>query len=160
MTCAGGADRHVLRCRCMGQYPFSNGFVLPHSGTSVALIDDDALLRDALGRLLEMTGMSVNQYDSGEEFLASDSSSKADCAVIDIQLGDLSGIEVAWQLRETDPLFPIVFITGSIDPVFERQADEIEGAAFLRKPFLRDTLIDAIMAAMAARQKPVGDSAQ
>jgi FixJ family two-component response regulator len=140
----------------MGHYPFSNGFVFPHSGTSVALIDDDALLCDALARLLEMAGMSVEQYGSGEQFLTAAATSKADCVVIDVQLGDMSGIEVAWQLRESEPLFPIVFITGSIDPVFEQQADEIEGAAFLRKPFLRDTLIDAILAAMAARRKPGG----
>ena len=133
----------------MGQYPVSNGTVLPHSGISVALIDDDALLRGALARLLEMTGMAVEQYESGEEFLGVVATGKADCVVIDVQLGDMSGIEVARQLQESEPYFPIVFITGSIDPVFEQEADEIAGAAFLRKPFLRDTLIDAIMAAMA-----------
>jgi FixJ family two-component response regulator len=135
----------------MGQFPFSNGFALPHFGTSVALIDDDRLLRDALARLLTMTGMAVEQYDSGAQFLAAAETSRADCVVIDVQLGDISGIEVARQLQQSEPYFPIVFITGSIDPVFEQQADEIEGAAFLRKPFLRDTLIDAILAAMAAR---------
>jgi FixJ family two-component response regulator len=100
----------------------------------------------------------VEQYDSGEDFLAAAATSSAACAVLDIQLGDLSGIAVAHRLKESDPYFPIVFITGSIDPVFEQQADEIEGAAFLRKPFLRDTLIDAIKAAMATRN-PGRDSA-
>jgi FixJ family two-component response regulator len=137
----------------MRRYPFSNELVLPYSGTSVALIDDDALLRDALARLLEMTGMAVEQYESGEQFLAAAETSSANCVVIDVQLGDISGIEVARELHRTEPDFPIVFITGSIDPVFEQQADEIAGAAFLRKPFLRDTLIEAIMASMAGRQK-------
>jgi FixJ family two-component response regulator len=137
----------------MGQFPFSNAFALPYAGLSVALVDDDALLRDALARLLEMTGMTVEQYDSGEEFLDAASTSPADCVVLDVQLGDLSGIAVAQKLQLSDPHFPIVFITGSIDPVFEQQADEIEGAAFLRKPFLRDTLIDAILAAMSVREK-------
>jgi len=135
-------------------------FEKPYSGTSIALIDDDALLRDALARLLEMTGMTVEQYDSGEEFLAAADGSKADCVVIDVQLGDISGIEVAQHLRETELHFPIVFITGSIDPVFEQQADEIDGAAFLRKPFLRDTLIEAIMAAISHREKRQSDSAE
>ncbi len=143
----------------MDQFSFSNGFVLPYAGTSVALVDDDALLRDALARLLEMTGMTVEQYDSGEEFLDAASTSPADCVVLDVQLGDLSGIAVAQRLQEIEPQFPIVFITGSIDPVFEQQADEIAGAAFLRKPFLRDTLIEAIEAAMATRENPQPDSA-
>jgi FixJ family two-component response regulator len=143
----------------MGQFPFLKEFEKPHFGTSIALIDDDALLRDALARLLEMTGMTVEQYDSGEEFLAAADGSKVDCVVIDVQLGDISGIEVAHHLRETQGHYPIVFITGSIDPVFEQQADEIDGAAFLRKPFLRDTLIEAILAAIAHREKRQSDSA-
>jgi FixJ family two-component response regulator len=143
----------------MRQYPSLKEFDKPYFGTSIALVDDDALLRDALARLLEMTGMTVEQYVSGEDFLAAAATSGAACAVLDIQLGDLSGIAVAHRLKESDPHFPIVFITGSIDPVFEQQADAIEGAAFLRKPFLRDTLIDAIKAAMATRKYPETDSA-
>ncbi len=68
----------------MGQYPFSNEIVLPYSGTSVALIDNDALLRDALARLLEMTGMAIEQYESGEQFLAAADTSRANCVVIDV----------------------------------------------------------------------------
>lgn len=152
-----GPSRGVARCGDMRQFP--QDFDKPYIGTSVALVDDDSLLRDALARLLEMTGMTVEQYDSGEDFLAAAATSGVACAVLDIQLGDLSGIAVAHRLKESDPGFPIVFITGSIDPVFEQQADEIEGAAFLRKPFLRDTLIEAIMAAMATRRNPERDSA-
>jgi CheY-like chemotaxis protein len=91
-----------------------------------------------------MTGMTVEQYDSGEEFLDAASTSPADCVVLDVQLGDLSGIAVAQRLQEIEPQFPIVFITGSIDPVFEQQADEIAGAAFLRKPFLPKKLLKTI----------------
>ena len=124
---------------------------MPHSGIAIALVDDDALLRDALARLLEMSGMAVEQYHSGADFLSAAPTSQADCVVLDVQLGDISGIAVAQELRASRPEFPIVFITGSMDPVFERQADEIDSAAFLRKPFLRDTLVEAIMAATAAR---------
>lgn len=137
----------------MGQQPFGTALALPYSGVSIALVDDDALLRNALSRLLEMTGMRVETYASGQEFLAAAGSSQAHCVVLDVQLGDLSGIAVAQELRSSEPHFPIVFITGSIDHVFEQQADEIVGASFLRKPFLRDTLIDAVMAAITNRDK-------
>lgn len=139
----------------MGQFRSSSA--MPHSGIAVALVDDDALLRDALARLLEMSGMAVEQYHSGEHFLSAAPTSRADCVVLDVQLGDISGITVAQELRAWRPEFPIVFITGSIDPVFERQADEIDSAAFLRKPFLRDTLVEAIMAATAARAESTGE---
>jgi two-component system response regulator FixJ len=132
-------------------FPINLDSVMPHSGLSVALVDDDALFRDSLANLLEMSGMTVEQYDSGEHFLSTAATSQVDCVVLDVMLGDLSGIEVAQQLRASQPDFPVVFITGSIDPVFERQADEIDAAAFLRKPFRRETLIEAIMAATGAR---------
>jgi two-component system response regulator FixJ len=130
---------------------------MPHSSLAIALVDDDALLRDALARLLEMSGMAVEKYHSGADFLSAAPTSRADCVVLDVRLRDISGIAVAQELRASQPEFPIVFITASMDPVFERQADQIHSAAFLRKPFLRDTLVEAIMAATAARAENTGE---
>jgi FixJ family two-component response regulator len=39
-------------------------------GLCIALVDDDALFRDSLASLLEMSGLEVEQYDTGEDFLA------------------------------------------------------------------------------------------
>ena len=143
----------------MGQFQFSNGSVLPYSGLSVAIVDDDEQLRTGLSRLLEMSGMTVEQYGSGEAFLDAAATSQADCVVIDIMLGDLTGFEVVQHLEASQP-FPIVFITGSPDPLYEQQADRIAGAAFLRKPFLRDTLIEAILAAIDSRAQRDADMAR
>lgn len=123
-------------------------------GTSIALVDDDPAFRDLLANLLEMSGMVVEQYDSGTDFLAGAASSKAACVVADIQLGDITGIEMARQLAASAFNFPIILMTGSTDPVFERQADELGCAAFLRKPFRRDVLIEAIMAATRLNAEP------
>lgn len=142
----------------MGRFsPINLDTAMPHTGLSIALVDDDALFRDSLANLLEMAGMAVEQYDSAEHFLSSGATGHVDCVVLDVLLGDLSGIEVAQQVRASQPDFPVVFITGSIDPVFERQADGIDSAAFLRKPFRRETLIEAIMAATASRTQTTGE---
>lgn len=116
-------------------------------GTCIALVDDDAMFRDALASLLEMSGLAVEQFDSGADFLAAATRSKAACVVVDIQLGDITGIELVRQLTASDLHFPIILITGSADPIFEKQAEEVGCVAFLRKPFRRDLLIEAIMAA-------------
>jgi FixJ family two-component response regulator len=123
-------------------------------GTSVALVDDDAAFRDLLANLLEMSGMIVEQYDSGTEFLAGVASCKATCIVADIHLGDITGIEMTRQLLASGFSFPIILMSGSIDPVFERQAEELGCAAFLRKPFRGGVLIEAIMAATRLNAKP------
>jgi FixJ family two-component response regulator len=116
-------------------------------GTAIALVEDDGVFREMLSDLLEMSGLIVEQYDSGEAFLAGAGRSKAACAVVDVQLGDITGIEMVRQLTGAGFSLPVIFMTGSIDPVFETQAEEVGCAAFLRKPFRHDRLIEAIMAA-------------
>ncbi|HWV53019.1 response regulator transcription factor [Pseudorhodoplanes sp.] len=120
----------------------------------VALVDDDAVFRDALASLLEIAGMSVEQYDTGEDFLvAVEADCKAECVVMDVQLGGITGLEVAQQLREIDFQPPVIFMTGSVEADVEKQAEDLGCAAFLRKPFRRDALIEAIMAATALQDR-------
>jgi CheY-like chemotaxis protein len=119
-------------------------------GIFVALVDDDEMLREALAGLLEISGMTVEQYDSGGQFLAAAANSKAACVIADIQLGDITGIEMARQLRASDFRFRLILMTGADDPIFERQAEELGCVAFLRKPFRSETLIKAIMTATAS----------
>jgi FixJ family two-component response regulator len=119
-------------------------------GTSIALVDDDEILREMLSDLLELAGLDVEQYGSGASFLAAAETSKAACLVVDVQLGDITGIEMAKQLAGAGFSFPVIFITGSADAMFERQAEEVGCVAFLRKPFRREQLIEAIMAATTA----------
>jgi FixJ family two-component response regulator len=118
-------------------------------GTSVALVDDDEFLREMLSDLLELAGLKVEQYGSGASFLAAAEKSKAECLIVDVQLGDITGIEMAKQLAGSGFSFPVIFITGSADATFERQAEDVGCVAYLRKPFRRDQLIEAIMAATA-----------
>ena len=120
-------------------------------GMCVALVDDDAVFRDALAGLLEMAGMSVEQYDTGEDFLfAVTEECQAVCVILDIQLGGMTGLEVAERLEEAGFDRPVIFMTGSIDEGFERRARELGCVAYLRKPFRRDALLEAIMVAAAA----------
>jgi FixJ family two-component response regulator len=127
---------------------------MPGSNIRVALVDDDALLRDALASLLEISGMDVEQYDTGEDFLAAAAEDcQAACVVIDVQLGAMSGLDVAQQLPQIGFRRPVIFITGSIDPGFEKQARDLGCVAFLRKPFRRDALIEAIMAATTSQDR-------
>lgn len=119
-------------------------------GISVALVDDDELLRELLSDLLELAGLEVEQYGSGTSFLAAAEKSKAECLVVDVQLGDITGIEMTKQLAGSGFSFPVIFITGSADATFERQAEDVGCVAFLRKPFRREQLIEAIMAATTA----------
>jgi FixJ family two-component response regulator len=116
--------------------------------TIVAIIDDDPEIRDAMETLLSAFGYGTKTFDSAETFLVCASTSQASCLLVDIQLGDISGIELARQLAAGGFKFPIIFMTGLNDEVIRRQAVDVGGIAFLQKPFPAKLLVDAIKLAI------------
>ena len=114
----------------------------------VAVIDDDPEIRASMMRLLSAFGYGVVTFDSAEAFLVCAPTSKANCLVVDIQLGDISGIELAHQLAADGLRFPIVFMTGLDDKQVLAQAVGAGGIALLRKPFSAKILNDAIRTAI------------
>jgi FixJ family two-component response regulator len=115
----------------------------------IAVVDDDSELRLALRDLLSMFGYGTELFASGEEFLAAVRTTAAACLVFDIQLGDISGIELARQLAALGCALPVIFMTGSQDDTFWRQANELGCVAYLYKPFPARQLIEAIKKATA-----------
>ena len=89
-----------------------------------------------------------------ETFLACAATFRASCLLVDIELGDLSGVELARQLAADGFKFPIIFMTGHDDATIESQAVAAGAIAFLRKPFPAETLIDAIKKAVATNYPP------
>ena len=116
--------------------------------TIVGIVDDDPEIRIAMARLLSVFGYGAETFDSAETFLVCASTSKVTCLLLDIQLGDISGIELAHQLAADGFKFPIIFMTGLNDEVIRSQAAAAGGIAFLRKPFRTKMLIDAIKLAI------------
>jgi len=110
----------------------------------VAVIDDDPEMRASLATLLDALGFGAETYDSAETFLTCASTCKASCLVIDINLGDITGVELAHQLSADGLKWPIIFMTGLDDPTVKSQALAVDPIAFLQKPFRANDLIDAI----------------
>ena len=122
---------------------------MPMQKTIVAVVDDDPEMRSAMVSLLSGFGYSVETFDSAETFLICASTSKAMCLVVDIRLGDISGVELAHQLAADGFKYPIIFMTGLDDGVIQSQATAVAGCvAFLRKPFPANVLVDAIKKAV------------
>ena len=113
--------------------------IIPHSGTwPVQSID-----------LLDAHGFATLAFASAEEFLARGAAKHADCLLLDIDLGGMSGIELRRQLKGLGSTLPIIFMTGLDDEAIERRALETGSVAFLRKPFSQRALVDAIGKAVA-----------
>ena len=114
----------------------------------VAVVDDDPEMRAAMASLLSSYGYRAETFDSAETFLTCASTSKATCLVVDIQLGDISGVELANQLVADGYTYAIIFMTGFDDELIRKQADAAGGVAFLHEPFPARMLFDAIEKAL------------
>ena len=114
----------------------------------ISIVDDDPGVRKSLARLLSASGYGVETFASAEEFLSATPTSKAVCLVVDFNLGDVSGLELARRLPAAGFELPIIFITGSADDTVRMQCMEFGCVAFLHKPFPEGRLMDAIARAV------------
>lgn len=117
----------------------------------IVIVDDDPAMRQGLATLLSALGYRVQSYASAAEFLAVATTTEAACLVLDIQLGDELGIELARQLAAIGSNFPIIFMTGSDDERYRSDAMELGAVAFLLKPFRVEDLELALSKAIGSR---------
>jgi len=116
---------------------------------NIAVIDDSEVMRDAMVHLLCSAGCGVECYTSAAEFLNAADVSQADCLVVDIELGDITGIELVRELHDLGYSFPVIFMTASPDDTLRRAARVLGCTAFLAKPFQAEDMLAAIDRACA-----------
>ena len=124
------------------------------SKVHIAIVDDDALVRESLSDCLESAGYSVGGFASAEEFLASNSGQNAACLVLDIaclildiQLPGASGLELQRRLgNAAGP--PVVFVTANATDANREIALKLGAKGFLAKPVRCQELQKAIRAAI------------
>jgi FixJ family two-component response regulator len=121
---------------------------------TIAIIDDDAGVRASLLRLLSSMGYHTELYDSAEAFLANVDRCKAGCLIIDVELGAVSGLDLA-----QDPVImalkrTIIFHSARADAELRRQAFALGCAAFLCKPYAAGELLAALVRAIEQRPTP------
>ena len=112
---------------------------------AIAVIDDDPVIREAIAALLSAKGYRTEAYESAESFILDVDRSEAACLIVDVHLGDISGIELGYHLDSLGYAFPIVFITGSDDRSFQEQAAELGCIAYLLKPISAEQLLEAVV---------------
>lgn len=110
----------------------------------VAIVDDDENICRSLGRLLRAAGIQPITYTSAESFLADTKHPQFGCLVLDIQLGGMSGIELAQQLVADGAHIPVIFITAHDDPEARTEAEATGCAAYFRKIDSGTEVLDAI----------------
>ncbi len=106
----------------------------------VAIVDDDASVRNSTRRLIRSFGYRAEAFASGEEFLASPLAAVTACLVLDVRMPDMDGLEVQRRVAARDLEIPVVFISGRASDDEERRARSAGAIDFLRKPIAAATL--------------------
>src|SRR6476619_8226275 len=88
----------------------------------VAVVDDDAAVRNSLKFSLEIDGFSIRTYASAEELLGSGNLNNFQCLIVDQDMPRMTGLELVKALRAQGVRVPTLLISGHVTPAVTRQA--------------------------------------
>ena len=114
----------------------------------VYLVDDDAGVLKAIGRLLQAEGFEVRAFQSAQAFLHEHEPDVPGCVVLDMRLPDLGGLALQQALLDSSCERPIVFMTGFGDVADSVQAMKAGAVDFLTKPCDDEELLRAVRGAV------------
>lgn len=122
------------------------------------VVDDEAVIRDGLKRVLEGESFVVETCSSGFHALEIMQQRELDLIITDLKMPGMSGIEVLKSVRILQPDIPVILITGyaSIDTAVDAMKN---GAAdYISKPFAPDLLLEKVRIALGQRVMILDDT--
>jgi len=122
---------------------------------TIHLIEDDVSQRDSIESLLAFKGFITKSYSTAKDFLQTLPFERPAIVIVDIQLPDISGVDLHRMLLEKNINPPIIFISGEAS--IQESIDAMKQGAieFLVKPFEIDTLIAAVNNAIKIELKEI-----
>jgi FixJ family two-component response regulator len=111
---------------------------------TVFVVDDDASVRKALGRLIRSAGYAVEVFGAASEYLSRQVPDRPACLVLDIRMPGMTGVELQRAICGTKMYLPIVFITGHGDESIREQSLAAGAVDVLYKPVDDQVLLAAI----------------
>ena len=116
----------------------------PTARPLVAIVDDDELFRRSIERLVRSAGFRVETFGSAEDFLERGDLDRTACAILDMKLPGMNGLDLQQRLITRPTPIPIVFVSAHDEAVMQANALRAGALAFLKKPFDNSTLLDAL----------------
>jgi DNA-binding NtrC family response regulator len=112
---------------------------------TVCVVDDDPMMLDVLGRILQRENFELLMASGGPEMMKklADHRGTVDLLVTDFVMPDMQGRDLADRVRARFPAAKVLYQTGFSDMLFENRVELEDGAAFLQKPFTARGLREA-----------------
>ena len=119
---------------------------MPHE--SVFVVDDDTAVRQGLRFMLRAAGYSVEAFPSARSFLEDYDPRRGGCLLLDVQMPQMTGLELQQRLNVRGWRIPVIFITGHGSVPLAIAAMKAGAFDFIEKPLREDTLLESIERAL------------
>jgi FixJ family two-component response regulator len=116
----------------------------------ISVVDDDDSMRAVICSLVRSLGLTAYDFAAAEAFLQSPRLSETSCLISDVQMPNMSGIELQSALIARGRLIPVIFFTAFPDEAVEAHAMKAGAICFLSKPFDGQDMINCIEKALKA----------
>jgi FixJ family two-component response regulator len=116
---------------------------------TVFIVDDDASFLSAAARLLRASGFAVWPFNSALEFLAQLDPETPGCALLDLQMPEMNGLDLQAALARTRKAMPVIFLSGHGDVPSAVRAMREGAEDFLEKSAPKEKLLEAVRRAIA-----------
>lgn len=120
---------------------------------TVYIVDDDAAVRTALQRSIQMREFHVETFSSADEFLNRAIVSYPCCLILDVRMPGMSGLDLQDRLSHSESRIPIIFITGHGDIPMSVRTIKKGAVDFLEKPYRVEALMECVDKAMALSEE-------
>jgi FixJ family two-component response regulator len=120
----------------------------PLDASPIAIVDDDQWVLRSMGRLIKSAGFRVETFLTAEDFLEYARDSKTVCAILDIGLPGMSGLDLQERLALENPQIRVIFVSAHDETEMRTRALAAGAIAFLGKPVNDKALLDAISSAV------------
>jgi FixJ family two-component response regulator len=124
----------------------------------VSVVEDDGSFRESMSMLLCSFGYSVEVFASAVDFLASPRISDTACLIADVNMPEMTGIELYQRLVDTGLAIPTILVTAYPNDVDRARALNDGVVGYLRKPVDDQHLIGCVRAALASHGPPEENS--
>lgn len=119
---------------------------------SILVVDDEPIMQEILGDFLREEGYSIDIAGSGEEGIELAQKSSYDCAIVDLMMPGIDGIETMQKLREIDTSLPVIMVTAFASVESAVEAMKRGAFEYITKPFKNDEVLVVLQKAIRTRQ--------
>ncbi|WP_380872075.1 response regulator [Sphingomonas sp. DBB INV C78] len=118
---------------------------------TVAIVDDDEAIRDALSDLLMLEGFDCRSFEGASAFLAEIGRTPFDCLITDMRMPGMSGLELLEHLHDRGADLPAIVLTSVVDEHSRARSLALGARAWLGKPVADKVLLNELRLAIQGR---------